>query len=74
LTSVTSRLQQVATDAHRAHVMGLWSAAFIGGRLPASLANGALTDAVGVSLATGTVGLALMAGGTAALWLLARGE
>lgn len=63
LTAVTAQLQRIVAAEDRSHVMGLWSAAFIGGRLPASLGNGALTDAAGVTVATAAVGAALVIGG-----------
>lgn len=70
LTAVTSQLQANVEPRFRSHVMGLWSAAFLGGRLPASLVNGAVADAVGVRGATAGVGLMLVASGLLGVRLL----
>lgn len=67
-TTITTRLQRWSGDDAR-YVMGIWSAAFIGGRLPASLVNGLVADAFGPITAMCLVGVAM---GVAALLLFRR--
>lgn len=70
LTDLTTTLQESIDDHDRPRVMGLWTVAFLGARLPAATLNGAVADLFGLSVAMALVALiSVLSGGGIVLWL-----